>query len=348
MKKSKRLTTLIGSICLLLALTALPWMPANAEAQTIKLKYGSYGPQGAIDDPILWYFNEVSKRSGVKIKIETYFGATLAKPIDCLDAMGKGVYDIGWISPVFTPAKTPLAMIPNGTPLVAKTLYSGLKAADELVRTYQPAADEYKRANLKLLFHTGVWHYELISTKQVKSLQDMKGLKVRTFGYLSKVVAELGGVPVAISIPEIYDALQKGTIDAVLTQPISAYKSMHICEIAKHYTKVDFGCLPAAAPMNMDTWNKLPEKVRKEMAELANKMPEMANQIITSQELQCVEEMRKEGISINELPASDKARIREIAKVIARVVVDGLTSKGVSNAQEAMDIYLAGIEKYAD
>jgi hypothetical protein len=35
-----------------------------------------------------------------------------------------------------------------------------------------------------------------------------------------------------------------------------------------------------------------------------------------------------------------------VAKVIAKVVVDDLTSKGVANAKEAMDIYLAAIEKY--
>jgi TRAP-type C4-dicarboxylate transport system substrate-binding protein len=346
METSKKQIAFFGSICLLLVMTALPFMATHAEAQ-VKLKYGSYAPQGAIDDPMLWYIDEVSKRSGVNIKVETYFGGTLAKPPDCLDALGKGVYDIGWISSVFTPAKTPLAVIPNGTPLVAPTLYSASGAADKLVRTFPAAAAEFEKANVKYLFSSGVWHYTLISKKPVKSLEDIKGLRVRTFGYLARAWAELGGVPVSIPIPEIYDALQKGTLDAVLTQPISMYKSLRLCEVAKHFTRIELGCLPVPVLMNMGTWSKLPEKVRKEMVNLGSDMPKMVDQIISGQELKTIEEMEKEGISIYNLPAADKARIREVAKVIAKIVVDDLAAKGVTNAKEAMDIYLSAIEKYS-
>ena len=192
-----------------------------------------------------------------------------------------------------------------------------------------------------------MWHYELISKKPVNSCDDIKGLRVRTFGYMSKAWAELGGTPVSIPIPEIYNALQKGTLDAVLTQPISMYKSLRLCEVAKYFTKVDFGCLLVPVIMNMDTWNSLPEKVRNVMSDLAAEMPAVIDQMITAQELQTIEDMKKEGISIAELPSADKTRNKEVAKGIAKTVVDDLTSKGVSNAKEAMDIYLAAIEKYA-
>jgi TRAP-type C4-dicarboxylate transport system substrate-binding protein len=226
-------------------------------------------------------------------------------------------------------------------------LYSASGAADKLVRTFPAAAAEFEKANVKYLFSSGVWHYTLISKKPVKSLEDIKGLRVRTFGYLSRAWAELGGVPVSIPIPEIYDALQKGTLDAVLTQPISMYKSLRLCEVAKHFTRIELGCLPVPVLMNMGTWSKLPEKVRKEMVNLESDMPKMVDQIISGQELKTIEEMRKEGISIYDLPAADKPRIREVAKVIAKIVVDDLAAKGVTNAKEAMDIYLSAIEKYS-
>jgi TRAP-type C4-dicarboxylate transport system substrate-binding protein len=320
-------------------------MVTRAEAQKIILKYGDYTPGGTIDAPIKWYFDEVSKRSGVKIEFENYLGGVLAKAPDCLDAIGKGVYDIGWISPVFTPAKTPLAMIPNATPLVAPTLFSAVKAANELVRTFPAAAAEYNRSNVKILFHTGSWHYNLVSTKPVNSLGDIKGLKVRTFGYLAKVWAELGGVPVAISVAETYDALQKGVIDGTLTQP-SSFKTLKLSEIAKHFIKLNLGCLAAPVLINMDSWNKLPEKVRKEMLNLESDMPKMVDQIISNQELKILEDTNKEGIKTYELPAADTVRIREVSNIISQIVVDDLTAKGVTNAKEAMDIYLATIGKY--
>jgi hypothetical protein len=83
------------------------------------------------------------------------------------------------------------------------------------------------------------------------------------------------------------------------------------------------------------------------MVNLESDMPKMVDQIISGQELKTIEEMRREGISIYDLPAADKPRIREVAKVIAKIVVDDLTAKGVTNVKEGMNIYLSAIEKYA-
>lgn len=321
---------------------------SKTEAQIIKLKYGSYGPKSIIDDPILWYIDEVSKRSGINIKIEEYFGGVLAKAPDCLDALGKGVYDIGWISPALTPGKTPINFIINATPLIVKTLYSGCAAADELVRTFPPAGDEYKKNNLKFLFHTGVWHYTLISTKPVKSIKDIKGLRTRTFGYLSKVWAELGGIPISISIAEAYDALQRGTIDGVLTQPMPIVKSLRLFEIAKHYFAIELGSLPTPTVMNLDVWNKLPEKVRNEMLKLEIDMPKIVDKLINNEELKCISEMKKKGVHFYEPSTEDKARLKEVEEKIIKMITEDLESKGVTNVKEAIGKYISLIRKYSN
>ena len=308
---------------------------------------GPTPPRNVIDEPVLWYFNEVAKRSHVKIQVETYFGGTLAKPPDCLDAISHGAYDAGWISPAFTPGKTPLMLIPNATPLVAQSLFSGVKAADELAKTFPPAGEEFDKAKVKLLFHSGVWQYELISNKPVASYRDIKGLRVRTFGYISKAWAKLGGSPVAMPIPEIYNSLQKGIIDAVLTQPISMYKTLRLCEVAKNYTQVDFGCLAVPVIMNLKTWNLLPETVKKAMTNVASEMPAIIDKMITGSEMKALEEMKENGIRFFELPAADKEENRKTAKIITDVVVEDLSAKGFTNARKAMDIYIDAIGKYS-
>ncbi|MBI5444678.1 MAG: TRAP transporter substrate-binding protein DctP [Deltaproteobacteria bacterium] len=331
-----------------LALVGCWLSPAVCRAEeVIKLKYGSYAPQGVVDEPIFWFFDEVSKRSGVKIRLETYFLGTLAKADACIDALGAGVYDVGWISPALSPAKTPLSMIPNATPVVARTLRSGTAAMDELVRTYPPMAAEFDKANVKYLFSSAVWHYQLISTKPVRSFAEIKGLRVRTFGYLSKAWAEAGGVPVALSIAEAYDALQKGALDGVLTQPVSMHETLKLSEIAKHYTDMDFGCLPVPVLMNAKAWNRLPEKVRKEMLALSGSMPEKVEQIIAGQEARAVDAMKKKGVQLYELPEPDKRRRDEIGRALTQVVASDLSSRGAANAKETMDRYLQGLNKYS-
>ena len=50
--------------------------------------------------------------------------------------------------------------------------------------------------------------------KEIKSAQDTKGLKFRVGGFAGKVIERLGGVPQNIPGGEIYQALEKGTVDA--------------------------------------------------------------------------------------------------------------------------------------
>ncbi len=344
MAKTKKI--MIGYLCFIILSSAIS-ISAYASDSVIKLKYGSYAPSGIIDAPILWYFDEVSKRSGSTIKIETYFGSTLAKPQDCLGAIGYRVYDVGWVTPVFTADKIPLATMATSTPIVAQSLKACIFGADNLVRSFQPAAEEYVKADVKFLFHTGVWQYQLISNKPVKSLDDIKGLRVRTFGYLSKAWAGLGGNPVSIPIPDIYPSLQKGILDAVLTQPVSMHHSLRLTEIAKNYTKVNFGCLPTPVLMNLATYNALPENVRKVMEDLALEMPDQVDRIITQAEQEALKAMRENGIGMFELSEADQSRIKEQSKNITKIVVDDLTAKNVIHAQKAMDIYLDSINKIA-
>ncbi len=157
----------------------------------------------------------------------------------------------------------------------------------------------------------------------------------------------MGGTPVAMPIPEIYDAMQKGVIDAVLTQPISAIKSLRLCEVAKYVTRLDLGCLMTPVLMPKGTWEKLPNKVQNEMMALAREMPEKTDEMISEKELNVMEEMKQEGILIYEISEEDKARIKAVVRNFAKTMVDDLKNKGVKKTDEGMTFYLNTIDKYS-
>jgi len=98
----------------------------------------------------------------------------------------------------------------------------------------------------------------LASKKSVKSLEDLKGLKVRATGLSAKVVASLGGVPVAMSQPETYEALQKGVVEATLC-PIETLKGWKQGETIQYV--VDSSAIGYTTAMfvvmNKDKWNQL-------------------------------------------------------------------------------------------
>ena len=50
--------------------------------------------------------------------------------------------------------------------------------------------------------------------KEIKTSEDLKGLKFRVGGFAGTIIAKVGGVPLQIAAGDIYPALEKGTIDA--------------------------------------------------------------------------------------------------------------------------------------
>ena len=350
MMQSKVARNVSPFLCLLVCLLFLCVTSSSpvlaAEKKVIKLRYGNYTVKSTIDDLSAWFFSEVSKRSGVKLEVEYYHQGTLAKAPDCLSALGAGVYDVGWISSAYTPGKIPYAMMVNAACLVGKSMPSLLAANNEFVQVFKPAEDEFTKSNVKYLFSSGVWHYCYIGTKPIKTLADVKGTKGRSYGYLSKAWAALGGVPVSISIAEAYDALQKGLVDGVLMSPNISYSALRLHEVGKQFTNLKLGCLPVPIIMNLDTWKKLPDSVKKAMEEVAKEAPQKSVEVIVAGELAVIDKMKKSGVAIQTLPDEDYKRIGELGITITDQLVDDLTKKGVKDARQAMDIYLKLLDKY--
>ena len=105
----------------------------------------------------------------------------------------------------------------------------------------------------------------LFTTKTpVRTLADLKGLKIRSTGNSAKLVAALGGSPVAQPMPSSYQSLQKGVVDGSM-HPIESNKGWKLAEVVKHCTL----SIPVAytttffVVMNKDKWAMISPKNQK-------------------------------------------------------------------------------------
>jgi len=98
----------------------------------------------------------------------------------------------------------------------------------------------------------------LTRNKPVRSLADLKGLRLRAQSDAIDVLRALGADPVNMPMGEVYSALAKGVIDGVVA-PADTIKSLHFAEVAHHFTTLRFsrGAYPARA-MSDGAWNRLP------------------------------------------------------------------------------------------
>ncbi|MBV9558813.1 MAG: TRAP transporter substrate-binding protein DctP, partial [Pseudolabrys sp.] len=98
--------------------------------------------------------------------------------------------------------------------------------------------------------------------KEINSLDDLKGLKMRIGGFPGRVLQKLGAVPQQLAAPDIYPALEKGTIDAA--EWVGPYddEKLGLFKVAPHYYYPGWweGGSMIHAFVNKDKWNALPKQ----------------------------------------------------------------------------------------
>ena len=260
----KRRTLLQSSAA---AVLAAPALSAFAQQPVVTLKFHTFmAPLSNV-----WlnmhkaWMAKVEKESGGRIKFEAYPAMQLGgTPVQLYDQAKDGVVDIIWTLPGNTAGRFPRVEVFE-LPFMMTNAEATSKAYWEYVQTM--AADEFKDVQvLALQVHgPGVIH---TADKPVKSVADMKGLKLRApTRQANKLLASLGATPVGMPLPGIPDALSKGTINGCVI-PWEVVPSVKVHELTKFHAEFDpaGGALYTTTfvmAMNKAKYNSLPADLKK-------------------------------------------------------------------------------------
>jgi TRAP-type transport system periplasmic protein len=243
-----------------------PALTSFAQAQ-VTLKFHTFmAPQSNV-----WlnmhkaWMDKVEKESNGRIKFEAYPAMQLGgTPAQLYDQAKDGVVDITWTLPGTTTGRFPRVEVFE-LPFIMTNAEATSRAYWEYVQTMAP--DEFKEVQvLALQVHgPGVIH---TVDKPVKSVDDLKGLKVRgPTRQVTKLLASLGATPVGMPLPGIPDALSKGTINGAVI-PWEVVPSVKVQELTKYHAEFD----PAGGSlytttfvmsMNKAKYNSLPPDLKK-------------------------------------------------------------------------------------
>jgi TRAP-type transport system periplasmic protein len=201
---------------------------------------------------------EIEKRTGGKVKITVFPGGTLTKADVCYDGVEKGISDIGMSCLSYTRGKFPLSEVLD-LPLGVRSGAAATAMANAFRKKFAPKEFDA----VKMMYLHGHGPGFLHTKKPVKTLEDMKGLKVRCTGLSSKIVTALGGTAVAMPMGETYDALSRGVVDGSMA-PQESLEGWRWGEVVKSTTEC-YGAAYSTAffvAMNKGRWEKLPKDVQ--------------------------------------------------------------------------------------
>jgi len=206
--------------------------------QSVTLKFHTFmAPQSNV-----WltmhkpWMEKVEKDSGGRIKFEGYPAMQLGgTPVQLYDQARDGVVDVVWTLPGNTAGRFPRIEVFE-LPFIMNNAEATSKAYWEYVQTMAP--DEFKETQVIALHVHGPGMFHS-ATKQIKTHADLKGMKVRgPTRRITRMLESVGATPVGMPLPQIPDALSKGTIDACVI-PWEVVPSVKVHELTKFHSEFD-------------------------------------------------------------------------------------------------------------
>jgi TRAP-type transport system periplasmic protein len=267
MKKTVLILTAILTLSVVLLAACAPAEPVST--QPVKLIFATYSAEkGFVSAGLRAFGDDLVKKTNGQVTVEYSYAQALGKIPEYYDVLVRGTADVVHYSPYQTTGMFPLSEV--GTlPFVVPTAEIASKAFAEVYK--KKLLDKRFYEGTKTLFVCGDQGSNFrTSNKPVKTLDDAKGLKIMIPGgeITSSRVTAMGAVPVTVTGPDVYIALQKGTVEGQLTgwAPMPQFKW---CEVNHFATEPLIGGSPWAVGMNLDSFNKLPKNVQKIIDEMS-------------------------------------------------------------------------------
>ncbi len=221
------------------------------QTKPIELSYcHQYSPTHAASADLAAWAKEIEKRTNGRVKITMYPGNALADPDKIYQSTVKGILGIGSSTLGYNRGRFPIMEVID-LPLGYKSALAATRLANDVYNKFKPK--ELDDTKIMYFFCHGPG---FIHTKRpINKLEDIKGMKIRCTGLSAKVVAALGGTPVAMPMPETYDAISKGIVEGTVA-PMEALKGWRLAEVIK-FTNQNWGSAFSAAffvAMNKAKW----------------------------------------------------------------------------------------------
>ncbi len=246
----------IGAAAAALAVPAA----ANAQGASYNWKMATgWGGGPLMDIGAKAFAEKMEFLSGGRFKIQTFPGGALGNALKVPETVKNGIAEMGHTWMGYDWGKDPTTVLFGG--------YAGSFDTERMLHwIYEAGGIDMERQfreetegiiSIPLFIRTA--EAFLHSRKPVKTLADLKGLKLRTAGAWLEMAKDLGAAPVTTAGGDVYPMLERGAIDATEWGTLWENESMGFHKIAKYiiYPGVHQPTAPFELCINKEAWNKL-------------------------------------------------------------------------------------------
>lgn len=287
-----------------------------AQAQTRTIKFANQNAKG---HPIVMgmeKFGElVEKKSGGKLKVQVFPGGALGSDQANVSALQGGTLEMAAMnSGIFA------SLVKDFAIYDFPFLFGNPKEADAVVDG--PFGQNLHR-KLEEKGVVGLAYYELgfreltNSKRPIHKVEDIAGLKLRVIPNPINVdwVTALGANPTPLPFPELYAALEQKAVDGQ-ENPVATIKGAKLYEVQKYMTLTNHQYNPQSVVISKKFWDGLSAADKKILQDAAHESAQFQRTQSRAQLQSGLEDLKKAGMEVTELPAAEIAKLREKMKPV--------------------------------
>lgn len=336
-----------NALMLACVMAAVGWQASAQE--TITLRMGTYLPATnyGVTEGSQVFIDELERRTNGQVKIEFYPGEQAGKAREALELVKSGAIDIYEMGTgYYSSSDMPLWGLLEA-PNMIESVCDGTRAMRALGEPGEILWEtQYAPQGVRVLTHFVYPPYgPSASIKEMKSAQDLVGMKLRNAGGLmERTVSALGAVPVGITGPEVLQSLQRGTLDAYLGayMPVLTFEYYPYAKYGA--TGFSMGTPGVFATISEAKFQSLPADIQDALVEAGKAAEEHFCAFSDKSEQEVIETLQtpEYGMTIYRWSDEDVAVMTEKTNDVISTWISDLQARGIPG-EAALEAYKAAL-----
>ncbi|WP_373694404.1 TRAP transporter substrate-binding protein [Geobacter sp.] len=303
-------------------------------ADVIKLTYANFPPAATFPCVQMErWAKEVEKRTGGRVKVQTFPGGTLLNAKNMAEGVTSGIADIGNFAMSYQPGRFPVSEavdLPFGftsSKVASLVLY-------DLIDKYKPK--EFAKVKVLTVFTCPPTN--LMTKAPVKRLADLKGMELRVAGTSAEVAKRLGAVPVAMPQSETPEAIQKGIVKGMISS-LEILQDLKFASYTPYATIANLPVVSFAVVMNKAKWDALPADVKKALDGLSREQAAWTGEYVDRHVQESLAWSKKNyQHQVFTLPADDQKKVSQLLAPMVDDYVKKVSAQGLNGRQIVADV----------
>ena len=291
------------------------------------------------------FFDTIAANPDADLTIRHFPAGQLGKPTAQLDVVKDRIAEIAVVGISYVPERLPLSTMME-LPQLYGDSFDGYVPIQHMMKTELNEA-EFRKAGIRPLWVIVTPQYQLLLTRDepIAGIEDLSGVKARVAGATAELVASaLGMTPVRMPAPDLYVALERGTLDAAIYS-LSVLKSYKLEEVTNSYTSnAALGGVAFMGFINEDVWQSLTPEQQALLEEAGDAAGFATACALAKNEQATIAELEGMGKTVYEL---DEATQAQFASALESVSADWratMDERGIPGSR-MLDVFQATQEK---